>query len=68
MGRLIEGLWDCPYCDTKGIRGRERVCPVCSKERGEHTKFYMGNPDDYVVPEAEAKKISKEPDWVCAFC
>ena len=68
MGRLIEGLWDCPYCDTKGIRGRERVCPVCSKERGEHTKFYMGNPDDYVVPEAEAKKISKEPDWLCAYC
>jgi len=68
MGRLIEGLWDCPYCDTKGIRGRERVCPVCSKERGEHTKFYMGNPDDYVVPEAEAKKISKEPDWLCSYC
>lgn len=68
MGRIIEGLWDCPYCDTKGIRGRERVCPVCSKERGEHTKFYMGNPDDYVVPETEAKKISKEPDWLCSYC
>lgn len=68
MGRIIEGLWDCPYCDKKDIRGRERECPVCGKERGEATRFYMGNPDDYVVPESEAKKISKNPDWLCAYC
>ena len=43
MGRLVEGLWDCPYCGTKGIGGLTQTCPNCGKTRGEETKFYMGS-------------------------
>ena len=36
--------------------------PICGRPRGEDVKFYVDDPKDY-VPEDEATKISKEPDW-----
>ena len=67
MGKIVVGRWDCSYCGTKGIRGSERECPNCGRPRGEDVKFYVDDPKDY-VPEDEATKISKEPDWMCEFC
>lgn len=67
MGRIIEGLWDCPYCGTKGNRGSVRECPCCGKPRGNDTKFYLPKEKNYLSDE-EANKISKEPDWLCSFC
>ena len=67
MGKIVVGRWDCSYCGTKGIRGNKRECPNCGRPRGEDVKFYVDDPKDY-VPEDEATKISKEPDWMCEFC
>ena len=67
MGKIIEGVWDCVYCDTKRIRGSLDRCPVCGKTRGIDTKFYIADPKNY-VDEEKAKKISKNPDWLCSFC
>ena len=68
MGRLIEGLWDCKYCDLKGIGGSKRECPSCGKVRDVNTKFYMPSEKTMYVPEDEAKKINRNPDWVCPYC
>ena len=67
MGRLIEGLWDCPYCAAKGIGGSKRECSNCGKPRGEETRFYMPNEITY-VSEEEAEKINRNPNWLCDFC
>ena len=67
MGKLLEGLWDCPYCETKGIRGREKKCPICGKIRDNSTKFYLGDTRNY-VSEEKSKHISKNPDWLCEYC
>ena len=63
MGNIIEGRWDCSYCDTHGIRGSVRVCPNCGKTRGKDVKFYIGDPTDYV-----SKPIKDVPDWLCSYC
>ena len=67
MGRLIEGFWDCPYCDHKRISGLVKVCPNCNKPRGDLVKFYMDGTKNY-ISEEKAKTISRNPDWVCSFC
>ena len=67
MGRLIEGLWDCSHCGTTGIGGSKRECPGCGKARDENTVFYMGEKKKY-VPKAIAKKVNRNPDWVCNYC
>lgn len=79
MGRLVIGYWDCPYCDTKGIRGDKSVCPNCGQRRG-HVRFYLkGNAQnqelrekdtkdlEYVLQEKE-KYVNRNPDWYCSFC
>lgn len=69
MKRIIEGRWDCSYCDTKGILGRQQQCPNCGKVRGKDFKPYL--PEDiesnYLSEEA-AEKINKKPDWLCDYC
>ena len=41
MGKLVEGLWDCPFCDNKRIRAGQKTCPNCGHPQDENTKFYM---------------------------
>ncbi|MBR3642974.1 MAG: hypothetical protein IKN57_05640, partial [Parasporobacterium sp.] len=65
MGKIIEGVWDCKYCDTKKIRGSLRSCPNCGKPRDENTEFYIADPNNYVE---DPSKINKNPDWICSFC
>lgn len=67
MGRIIEKLWDCKYCNNKGIGGGKRECPFCGATRDTDTKFYMPDEITY-VPEEKAKEVSRKPDWVCNFC
>lgn len=67
MGRLIEGLWDCNYCGTKGNRGSIRECPNCGRPRDEKTKFYMPKEKTY-VSDAKARTINRNPDWICIYC
>lgn len=67
MGKLVENFWDCKYCNTTSIKGRYRECPNCSKPRDKNTKFKLPTEITY-VPEDEAKKINRNPDWLCKFC
>jgi len=63
MSTIVEMLWDCSYCHTKGILGHEYFCPNCGRHRSKETKFYL--PDvDKVVEEP----IDKRPDWYCDSC
>ena len=41
MGKLVEGLWNCPFCDNKRIRAGQKTCPNCGHPQDENTKFYM---------------------------
>lgn len=70
LGRIIEGLWDCKYCDTKEIKGRIRECPNCGKPRDEDTRFYLpANKQQFnYLNEEEATQVTREPDWLCEFC
>lgn len=67
MGRLIEGLWDCKYCNSKGIKGGQRQCPNCGHTRDDDVKFYMPGSITY-VDENKAKTINRNPDWICMYC
>lgn len=67
--KRIEGLWDCVYCDQKGIRARYDHCPSCSGARIAETIFYL--PDDLeaaTLTKEEAAKTTNAPDWLCMFC
>ena len=66
-GKLIEGLWDCPFCDNKRIKAGQKTCPLCGHPQDENTKFYMPDAIEY-VSEEKAAKISRNPDWQCSFC
>ncbi len=67
-GRLIKGYWDCKYCDTMKIGGDKTSCPNCGKPRDEDTRFYMDHQRIEYVPEEKAKKINRNPDWICHNC
>jgi hypothetical protein len=63
MGRIVETLWNCPYCGSKGIRGGIQTCPNCGKTRSKDTKFYLPENITYV-----AEPVADKPDWYCPFC
>ena len=67
MKGVVEGFWDCPYCDTKRIRGRYYYCPNCGKGRGQETKFY---PPEEITAEdlIEDRDDIKDPDQYCEYC
>lgn len=67
MKKLVEGLWDCPYCGSKGIRAGHKICQGCGHPQDENTKFYLPDTITYVSDE-EAAKISRNSDWQCSFC
>ena len=65
--KIIEGLWDCPYCGQKGIRGLVKSCPNCAHPQDADTKFYLGEAKE-AMDEEKAKEYGKGADWTCAFC
>lgn len=67
MEKLVEGLWDCPFCDNKRIRAGQKTCLNCGHPQDESTKLYMPDAVEY-VPEEKAEKISRNSDWQCSFC
>ena len=67
MGKIIEGLWDCPFSGNKRNRDGQKTCRDCGHPQDENTKFYMPDEIKY-VSEEEAEKISRNPDWQCSFC
>ena len=41
MGRIVEGRWNCQYCQTKEILGRHQSCPNCGRPRDKDFKPYL---------------------------
>lgn len=68
MGRMVEGLWDCECCSTKGIKGRYRDCPNCGSPRDENTKFYLPDNISANYVDKTKEKVSSGPDWICPYC
>lgn len=66
--KLVEGFWDCEYCQTKKIGGSLRNCPNCGTPRNKDTEFYMDKKNIKYVPEEKAKNINRNPDWLCPYC
>lgn len=33
MGKLVEGLWDCPYCDTTSIKASQKLVQIAAIRR-----------------------------------
>ena len=65
--KLIEGIWDCPYCDAKGIGGLRKYCPNCGHPQDKGTKFRVGEEKRYLTDE-EKENVGKGPDWGCEYC
>ena len=65
--RIVEGLWDCPYCGTRAIGGLTKTCPCCGHPQDTDTRFYMGNKKHYLEADLAAE-YGQGPDWVCPYC
>ena len=66
---VIEGLWDCVYCNQKEIKARYDACPYCGKGRGIETIFYLpANKEAATLSQEAANKISRRADWLCDYC
>ncbi|PID82863.1 MAG: hypothetical protein CSB15_01285 [Clostridiales bacterium] len=67
MAFKIEALWDCEFCNGKGIKGSMRNCTNCGNARGDEVQFYL--PENIGFENAvDEEKVSKGPDWICEFC
>ncbi len=64
----IEALWDCIFCDSKGIGGSNQSCPNCGKTRGKDVKFYLPENISFENRVKDESKVSEEADWYCEFC
>lgn len=65
--RIVEGLWDCTYCDTKGIGGLTKHCPRCGHPQDDDVKFYLGKKKNYLDADL-AKEYGQGADWICPYC
>ncbi len=65
--RILEGLWDCPYCQAKAIGGLTKHCPCCGHPQDDDIKFYLGEEKKY-LDEDLAAQYGQGADWVCPFC
>lgn len=66
-GKIVEGLWDCPYCGTTAIGGLTKVCPCCGHPQDDGIKFYLGQEKKYLEADL-AKEYGQGADWVCGYC
>ena len=65
--KVIEGLWDCPYCNADRIGGLTKYCPSCGNPQSKDTKFYLGEKKEYLSEEKIAE-VGTEADWKCEYC
>ena len=60
---VVEGYWDCQYCENKGIRGRFKTCPNCGHPRDASVTFYtkeVGH--DHAITDEEFSRERAEAD------
>ncbi len=66
---IQEGLWDCEYCGTTGIKGRHKICPTCQQRRQEGVTFYLPeDAEDVTEDEEHLQRAKAGADWICEYC
>lgn len=68
MGKILLGLWDCPACGTKGVRGDVYTCPNCGRVRADDVKFYLPADAVEVTDAAGIAAAKAGADWQCDYC
>ncbi|MES0489708.1 MAG: zinc ribbon domain-containing protein [Leptospirales bacterium] len=57
-GKVYQMLWDCEYCGTKGLLGKDhRFCPACGSKQ---------NPDKRYFPDEDSKVEVVNDDYIGA--
>ncbi len=65
------GAWDCPACETVGVRGYVKNCPNCGFAKDNATEDLEYLPDDALYyTEAQFNQLAdaENPDWECTAC
>lgn len=65
--KIVEGIWDCPYCGAEGIGGLKKYCPNCGHPQDKGTCFRLGEEKHY-LSEEEQNGRGAGPDWACEYC
>ena len=65
---IREGRWDCQYCGSKKLLGRQETCLGCGHKRGHGTKFYLAEGEPEVVDSEQLRRAKIGSDWYCEHC
>jgi hypothetical protein len=68
MSKILMGVWDCPACGTKGIRGDVYACPNCGRVRADDVRFYLPKDAVEVTDAAGIAAAKAGADWRCDYC
>jgi len=68
MSKILMGVWDCPACGTKGIRGDVYDCPNCGRVRADDVRFYLPTDAVEVTDAAGIAAAKAGADWECEYC
>ena len=66
--KIVMGYWDCPFCQTKKIKGTLQDCPNCGATRTKDVRFYMDTDHVEYLSGEEAAHKGKGADWMCSWC
>ena len=67
MGKIIEGLWDCPFCGNKRIRAGQKNLSRLWASAGRKIQNSICRMKLNMFLRRKQKKISRNPDWQCSF-
>ncbi len=65
------GAWDCPACETVGVRGYVKNCPNCGFAKNNATEDLEYLPDGalfYTEDQFNKLADAENPDWECGAC
>lgn len=68
---IIEYLWDCPSCSTRGILGRHVDCPTCGASVPGGDPYYPPANEATVAAITDPDQLrdaQAAPNWSCSFC
>jgi hypothetical protein len=64
---IVEMLWDCTACQSKGILGRHTSCPHCGASVPSGDPYYE-DPNAKAITDPELLKLDSGRHWKCPHC